>query len=106
MPVLLFDTAAAAQHKCSVGEHRQFNFWVGKWEVTAQGGIAGHNEIPLEKDGGVLHDTGGLADGALVLTGTTTGPGGKPTHCGSSPGQSGSNRAVKWRRNGACSTKR
>jgi len=56
LPILLFHTLAEAQQKCSTGEHRQFDFWVGRWEVTAQGGVAGHNEITLEEDGCVLHE--------------------------------------------------
>lgn len=30
---------------CSTPEHRQFDFWIGEWEVTADGRVAGHNKI-------------------------------------------------------------
>jgi len=30
---------------CSSPEHRQFDFWIGEWEVTANGQVAGHNKI-------------------------------------------------------------
>jgi hypothetical protein len=91
-------------------EARQFDFWVGSWEVTTPDGkIAGHNRIELILDGrvlqehwtgagnftgtslnlydasakvwrqfwvdrvgGVLQLTGGLIDGRMVLTGTST----------------------------------
>lgn len=115
--LLLLHTAAAAQQKCSVVEYRQFDFWVGTWEVTARGGVAGRNEITLEEDGCVLHEhwtgsrggtgqsfniydrggrlwhqfwvdnsgtvlhlSGGLSDGVMLLTGTTAGSEGKTIH--------------------------
>ncbi|MDH4133049.1 MAG: hypothetical protein OEW17_03030 [Gemmatimonadota bacterium] len=56
LSLLLLHTPLVAQQKCSGSEHRQFDFWVGRWEVTAQGGVAGHNEITLEEDGCVLHE--------------------------------------------------
>jgi hypothetical protein len=30
---------------CATPEHRQFDFWVGDWEVSAQGKVAGVNRI-------------------------------------------------------------
>ncbi|HSM17940.1 MAG TPA: hypothetical protein VK845_13220 [Gemmatimonadales bacterium] len=41
---------------CTGPEHRQFDFWVGDWEVTAQGGVAGTNLVTLRDDGCVLHE--------------------------------------------------
>ena len=36
---------AAASRPCSAPEYRQFDFWVGDWEVTAAGQTAGTNSI-------------------------------------------------------------
>ena len=37
---------AAAPAPCSVAERRQFDFWLGEWEVTgAKGNVAGHSRI-------------------------------------------------------------
>ena len=52
----LFPAAAVAQQACSAAEYRQFDFWVGKWEVTAKDRVAGHNEITLEEGGCVVHE--------------------------------------------------
>lgn len=30
---------------CSSAQHRQFDFWLGEWEVTEAGKVAGHNRI-------------------------------------------------------------
>ncbi|HEX6832335.1 MAG TPA: hypothetical protein VF132_02275 [Rudaea sp.] len=36
----------------AAGEHRQFDFWIGQWEVTgAKGQIAGHSRIDAVSDG-------------------------------------------------------
>ena len=32
---------------CSTSEHRQFDFWVGNWSVSAGGGEAGTNDVTL-----------------------------------------------------------
>jgi len=48
--------AQASRPDCTGPEHRQFDFWVGDWEVTAQGGVAGTNLITLRDDGCVLHE--------------------------------------------------
>jgi len=48
-----------AQPTCEGPEHRQFDFWVGDWEVTGQGGtggVAGTNLITTTLDGCVLHE--------------------------------------------------
>jgi hypothetical protein len=39
---------------CTAAEHRQFDFWLGQWEVTAQGGVAGTNRIESIQGGCVL----------------------------------------------------
>ena len=57
----------AAAAPCDAGEHRQFDFWLGDWEVrTPDGKLAGTNRIGREYDGCVLHDrytTGGSYSG-------------------------------------------
>jgi hypothetical protein len=43
--VLLADAPQAAS-PCASPEHRQFDFWIGEWEVTLPDGrVAGHNRI-------------------------------------------------------------
>lgn len=43
---------------CTSPEHRQFDFWLGQWEVTnPQGQVAGTNRIELIQDGCVLLET-------------------------------------------------
>ena len=52
-------TPAASSAKpppCEAPEHRQFDFWLGRWDVTVSGQAAGTNEITLEEDGCVLHE--------------------------------------------------
>ena len=45
----------AQQPPCAPEAHRQFDFWVGSWEVTnAQGNVAGVNEISSILGGCVL----------------------------------------------------
>lgn len=36
-----------APPKCDSEQHRQFDFWVGEWNVTVNGKPAGHNRITL-----------------------------------------------------------
>ena len=38
---------AATPAPCSSDKHRQFDFWVGQWDVTQNGKPAGHNHIKL-----------------------------------------------------------
>jgi hypothetical protein len=48
-------SAASAQPACSRPEHRQFDFWVGEWNVTRPNGqIAGTNRIRLIHGGCAL----------------------------------------------------
>jgi hypothetical protein len=42
--------------RCDTPEFRQFDFWVGDWNVTVQGNQAGTNDITLEEAGCVLHE--------------------------------------------------
>jgi hypothetical protein len=49
--------APAAQPACSSAEHRQFDFWIGDWEVKrADGKPAGRNVITREHGGCVIHE--------------------------------------------------
>jgi hypothetical protein len=42
---------------CDSAEHRQFDFWIGEWEVTTPDGKpAGRNSITLEMKGCVVHE--------------------------------------------------
>lgn len=109
--------AATAAATCEDSEHRQFDFWLGEWNVhTPDGKLAGVNTISSEHGGCVLHERystqggysgeslnlfdatrkvwhqtwvdssgtlllleGGLAGGAMVLEGQTTGADGQIT---------------------------
>ncbi len=58
--VLMLTSVAEAQAPtppCTAPEYRQFDFWVGSWDVyTPEGRQAGHNEISIEYGGCVLHE--------------------------------------------------
>jgi hypothetical protein len=44
--IVLLGDAPQAASPCASPEHRQFDFWIGEWEVTLPDGkIAGHNRI-------------------------------------------------------------
>ncbi len=62
--VLAFAAPAPAgaqqqQSPCAGEQHRQFDFWVGDWDVTnlANGQTAGHNVITSILGGCVLHES-------------------------------------------------
>ena len=42
--------------RCDTPEFRQFDFWVGEWDVTSGGQPAGRNRITLEEDGCLVHE--------------------------------------------------
>jgi hypothetical protein len=44
------------QFGCPAAEYRQFEFWVGDWDVTAEGKAAGTNLVTLEEDGCLIHE--------------------------------------------------
>ena len=52
--------SSASQSKppkaCSMAEHRQFDFWIGDWDVHVGGQQAGTNTIQLILDGCVLQE--------------------------------------------------
>lgn len=48
---------AHAQSACSDPAYRQFDFWLGEWEVSKpDGAVAGQNSIEKEYGGCVLHE--------------------------------------------------
>lgn len=48
---------AANPAPCSTPEHRQFDFWIGDWQVhTPAGALAGINRITREYGGCVIHE--------------------------------------------------
>ena len=50
-------THATTAGPCDTPEHKQFNFWLGKWKVTTpNGAIAGENHIQSEYGGCVVHE--------------------------------------------------
>src|SRR5262245_25311370 len=61
---------AAKPAGCRTSEHRQFDFWLGEWDVTdAKGKVAGRNRIVALHDGCVLQEvwsgTGGFTGTSL-----------------------------------------
>jgi len=49
--------SAAPAKACATPEYRQFDFWIGSWNVTdPRGHAAGTNDVTLEHDGCVLHE--------------------------------------------------
>jgi hypothetical protein len=56
-PALLrSQTAPPAPPRCDTPEFRQFDFWVGDWNVTSGAQPVGTNLVPLEEDGCVVHE--------------------------------------------------
>jgi hypothetical protein len=57
----------AAPKPCASPEHRQFDFWVGDWEVTQPDGtLAGTNRIEIILGGCVLQESWRSANGKSV----------------------------------------
>lgn len=55
--VLCAQSAVADTGACGASEHRQFDFWLGEWNVrTPAGKLAGVNSIKREYDGCVLRE--------------------------------------------------
>lgn len=60
--------AAPPPPPCTAPEHRQFDFWLGEWQVEARGSVAGENRITrLYGDCG-LREEYRTANGAYVGT--------------------------------------
>jgi hypothetical protein len=54
---ILAPAAVAADTACGASEYRQFDFWLGDWNVyTPDGRLAGVNRIASEYGGCVLHE--------------------------------------------------
>jgi hypothetical protein len=63
-PVGAQEPEAPAPPPCSGPEHRQFDFWIGEWDVTRPGGAAaGTNRITSILGGCVLHESWKAANG-------------------------------------------
>ncbi len=64
------DAPAAAQqpppNPCATEKHRQFDFWVGTWDVTQNGQPAGHNVIELRHNDCVLAENWTSANGGFT----------------------------------------
>jgi len=55
--LVLAMTSTLAAGACDSPEHRQFDFWLGEWNVhSPDGKLAGVNQISREYDGCVLHE--------------------------------------------------
>ncbi|HVG04108.1 MAG TPA: hypothetical protein VM937_04120, partial [Burkholderiaceae bacterium] len=58
-----------AAKPCALPQHRQFDFWVGEWDVTQNGKIAGRNSIRSILNGCALREdwsgTGGFTGSSL-----------------------------------------
>lgn len=57
LATLLQSVSSVAFADCNTPAHRAFDFWAGQWQVkTADGKIAGKNNIQIEYGGCVLHE--------------------------------------------------
>jgi len=57
LSLAMFVTHAVAAAPCGAPENRQFDFWVGDWQVRKpDGSLAGLNRITLEYGGCVIHE--------------------------------------------------
>ena len=76
--VMASSAAGAADNACANPHSREFDFWIGRWEVTnADGSVAGHNRIEPIVDRCVLQETwsgvSGSAGTSLNFFDTTRG---------------------------------
>ncbi len=55
-PQLHGQTPPPAPPRCDTPEFRQFDFWIGDWNVTSGGQPVGTSVITLEEDGCVVHE--------------------------------------------------
>jgi hypothetical protein len=61
---LSFAAGAAPPAPCASAEHRQFDFWIGDWQVHKNDGVfAGFNRITSEYRGCVIHERYGTGRG-------------------------------------------
>ena len=69
--------------KCDKPEFRQFDFWVGDWDVTVGGHQAGTNQVTLEEDGCVIHEHWkGVREKRARASTTTIAPTASGIRCG------------------------
>jgi len=61
-------TPAPAPPPCSTPEFRQFDFWLGDWEVEAKGKVAGYNKITRLYGDCILREEYRTGNGAYVGT--------------------------------------
>lgn len=71
-PIAALPSAAEAQSQpqpppaCTAAEHRQFDFWLGEWDVTNPAGqVAGRSRITSILDGCVLKEEWTAAQGGI-----------------------------------------
>jgi hypothetical protein len=53
---------------CCTPEYRQFDFWLGDWETTADGKVAGQNHIVIIQDSCVIQENWTGTDGQYTGT--------------------------------------
>lgn len=64
-----FQAPVEKQAPCRSPEYRQFDFWVGDWDVRAPNGASvGHNMVTLEQDGCLLVEHWTAKDGGQTGT--------------------------------------
>jgi hypothetical protein len=63
-------TAAAPTPACTAPEYRQFDFWLGRWNVTSNGVLAGTNEVRAIHGGCALQENW-IGAGAGGISGTS-----------------------------------
>jgi hypothetical protein len=58
LPTLLAAQSPGRQQppRCDAAEHRQLDFWLGRWDVTMRGRAAGTNLVTLEERGCLVHE--------------------------------------------------
>ena len=65
------ESPAAAAKPCTSPAHRQFDFWIGTWNVTQAGKVAGQNKIESILNGCALMEswqgTGGVTGHSLNI---------------------------------------
>jgi len=85
LPMLLFavlgpaaahaENSVAAAKPCTSPSHRQFDFWIGTWNVTQAGKVAGQNKIESILNGCALMEswqgTGGVTGHSLNIYDST-----------------------------------
>ena len=76
-----FASAAAAATPCESPQYREFDFWIGDWQVhTPAGKLAGTNRISREYGGCVLHERYDTGRGYSGESLNTYDPGRKAWH--------------------------